>query len=235
MSNNLPMPSPLIERPAKPVARLLLAHGAGAGMQSDFMQWLSTALVAAGIEVWRFNFPYMQQQVAEQKKRPPNPMPKLQQAFLQQVQQCPSDLPLFIGGKSMGGRVASMLAVDKGLPIVGVLAYGYPFHAPGKQQFRTEHFAELARPLLILQGERDTFGNTAELADKHWPDVSLNWLTDGDHSFKPRKKSGVTQLQLITEAAVISRAWIDTQPEVQIKAQTAAQVEAQIEAQHEQR
>ncbi|SDZ91787.1 alpha/beta family hydrolase [Alkalimonas amylolytica] len=211
MSSNLPMPLPLIERPAKPVARLLLAHGAGAGMQSDFMQWLSTALVVENIEVWRFNFPYMQQQVAEQKKRPPNPMPKLQQAFLQQLQQCPQDLPLYIGGKSMGGRVASMLAVDASLPIAGVLTYGYPFHAPGKQQYRTGHFAELTKPLLILQGERDTFGTKDELADQHWPGVSMHWLTDGDHSLKPRKKSGFTQQQLIAEAAAVSRSWLNAQ------------------------
>ncbi|MEE2001727.1 alpha/beta hydrolase [Alkalimonas sp. MEB108] len=228
MSSNLPMPSPLIERPAKPLARLLLAHGAGAGMQGDFMQWLTAALVAEGIEVWRFNFPYMQQQVAEQKKRPPNPMPTLQHAFIEQLQQCPTDLPLFIGGKSMGGRVASMLAVDASLPIAGVLAYGYPFHAPGKDLYRTEHFAVLARSLLILQGERDTFGNSLELADKHWPDVSLHWLTDGDHSFKPRKKSGVTQLALIAEAAAISRGWIETV----LAAQSDAKHWAQHGAQH---
>lgn len=214
MSNNLPMPSPLIERPARPFARLLLAHGAGAGMQSDFMQWLSSALVAEGIEVWRFNFPYMQQQLAEQKKRPPNPMPKLQQAFVEQIQQCPQDLPLYIGGKSMGGRVASMLAVEANLPIQGVLAYGYPFHAPGKDQYRTDHFADLTSSLLILQGERDTFGNQSELADKHWPGVKLHWLADGDHSFKPRKKSGLTQAQLIAQAAAISRSWMASQPEV---------------------
>ncbi|MEE2022695.1 MULTISPECIES: alpha/beta family hydrolase [Alkalimonas] len=209
MSSNLPMPSPLIERPQQPIARLLLAHGAGAGMQSDFMQWLTSALVAQNIEVWRFNFPYMQQQVVEQKKRPPNPMPVLLQDFRDVLAQCPSDLPLFIGGKSMGGRVASMLAVDASLPMAGVLAYGYPFHAPGKQQYRTGHFNELSKPLLILQGQRDTFGHQQEMAGQHWPSVALHWLNDGDHSFKPRKKSGYSQEQLIVEAAAVTRRWME--------------------------
>lgn len=207
MNNNLPMPSPQINRPAQPIARLVFAHGAGASASSDFMQWQAEALVHQGIEVWRFNFPYMQLQVAEQKKRPPNPMPVLQQSFQQQIASCPQDLPLFIGGKSMGGRVASMLSATAS--VRGVLAFGYPFHAPGKQIYRTDHFAELAKPLLILQGSRDTFGSRAELAGKQWTEVTLHWLEDGDHSFKPRKKSGLIQQQLIEQAAQHSRGFID--------------------------
>ncbi|MCH8537555.1 MAG: alpha/beta hydrolase [Alkalimonas sp.] len=207
MNNNLPMPSPQINRPAQPVARLLLAHGAGAGACSDFMQWLAEALVQVGVEVWRFNFPYMQQQLAEQKKRPPNRMPVLQQYFQQQIASCPADLPLFIGGKSMGGRVASMLTAEQ--KVQGALAYGYPFHAPGKKVYRTTHFAELAQPLLILQGSRDSFGSHAELSESSWPGVTMHWLEDGDHSFKPRKRSGLEQCQLIEQAAQYSRAFID--------------------------
>ena len=209
MNNSLPMPSPLIDRPSQPIARLVLAHGAGAGASSDFMQWLTSALLEQRIEVWRFNFPYMQQQLAEQKKRPPNPMATLQQAFRQQLQQCPDDVPLFIGGKSMGGRVASTLAIDPAVPFRAVLAYGYPFHAPGKQVYRTDHFADLKRPMLVLQGCRDTFGSYAELSELNWPAVRLHWLDDGDHSFKPRKKSGLLQSELIEQAAQQSREFID--------------------------
>jgi predicted alpha/beta-hydrolase family hydrolase len=213
MNNNLPMPSPQINRPAQPVARLLLAHGAGAGACSEFMQWQAEALEQQGIEVWRFNVPYMHQQLAEKKKRPPNRMPLLQQSFQQQIASIPADLPLFIGGKSMGGRVASMLSAAQLLStehkVLGVLAYGYPFHAPGKQVYRTAHFAELAQPLLILQGSRDTFGSRAELSQSSWPRVTVHWLEDGDHSFKPRKKSGLEQQQLIKQAAQYSRDFID--------------------------
>lgn len=209
MNNSLLMPSLLIEQPIKPVARLVLAHGAGADASSDFMQWLTNSLLEQDIEVWRFNFPYMQQQLAEKKKRLPNSMEQLRQAFLQQLQQCPNDLPLFIGGKSMGSRVASTLATDACASFHGVVAYGYPFHALKKQVYRTDHFVDLQRPMLVLQGQRDLFGSYAEVNELNWPSVRLHWLEDGDHSFKPRKKSGLLQMQLIEQAAKQSRDFID--------------------------
>ncbi|MDX3775442.1 dienelactone hydrolase family protein [Chromatiaceae bacterium AAb-1] len=188
--------------PAQPVARLLLAHGAGAAVQSPFMQQLTAALLQHKIEVWRFNFPYMQQQLSTGKKRPPDKIAILQQYFMQILALCPSDLPLFCGGKSMGGRVASMVSVYPQLR--AVFAYGYPFCPPGKSNWRTEHFEQLSCPLFIMQGERDPFGNKAQLAEKSWADVSLQWLPGADHDYKPLKKTGLTQQQLITQAALFT-------------------------------
>lgn len=197
----------IIDTAGQPKARLLLAHGAGAGLHSDFMQQLAQQLALLNIEVWRFNFAYMQRFVDSGKRSLPDKMPLLLAEFSRRLDNCPADLPLFIGGKSMGGRVASLLSGhDK---VQGVFAFGYPFHPPKKHSWRTEHFATLACPLFIAQGERDAFGNKAELADKSWPQLTLHWLSDGDHDFKPRLKSGLTQQQLIAQAAQFCSRTID--------------------------
>jgi predicted alpha/beta-hydrolase family hydrolase len=118
---------------------------------------------------------------------------------------------LVIAGKSMGGRVATLLAASDLLPAVvrGVIAFGYPFHPPKKDNWRTEHFIGLKRPVLVLQGERDPFGSTEELAGKSWPSIDLKWLQSGDHDFVPLKKSGLSQQQLIEQAAYLSRSFIN--------------------------
>ena len=156
-SSSLLMPLPLtdffIDKPKAAKARLLLAHGAGAGADSDFMQQLSALLVSHNIEVWRFNFAYMQRFITTGKRSLPDKMPALQQQFVHAINTCPDDLPLFIAGKSMGGRVASMLSQHN--RVKAVFAFGYPFHAPKKLSWRTEHFSDLACPLFIAQGERD--------------------------------------------------------------------------------
>ncbi|SEI09391.1 hypothetical protein SAMN05660691_03561 [Rheinheimera pacifica] len=195
----LPLTKVLINTAAAAKARLLLAHGAGAGADSSFMQQLAQQLAVNNIEVWRFNFAYMQRFIDTGKRSLPERMPLLMQQFNQQAGNCPPDLPLFIGGKSMGGRVASMLSQHSN--VKAVFAFGYPFHAPKKLSWRTEHFTTLACPLFIAQGERDPFGTTAELVDMQWPKVDIHWLADGDHDFKPRVKSGLTQQQLIAAAA----------------------------------
>jgi len=202
-NSNLPMRLPLteffVDTASLPKARLLLAHGAGAAADSGFMQQLAQQLARLDIEVWRFNFAYMQRFLDSGKRSLPDKMPLLQAEFSRRLDNCPTDLPLFIGGKSMGGRVASLLSGhDK---VQGIFAFGYPFHPPKKQSWRTEHFVALACPLFIAQGERDAFGNRAELADSSWPQLTLHWLSDGDHDFKPRLKSGLTQQQLIAQAA----------------------------------
>lgn len=197
----------LINKAANAKARLLLAHGAGAGANSEVMQQLACALASCGIEVWRFNFGYMQQALDEGKRRLPAKMLLLAAEFSQHITQCPADLPLFIGGKSMGGRVASLLSGNSA--VQAIFAFGYPFHAPNKQKWRTEHFADLAAPLYIAQGERDAFGSKNELSDKHWPKVELYWLADANHDFAPRLKSGFTRLQLINAAAAFCSRRID--------------------------
>ncbi|MCA1929887.1 alpha/beta fold hydrolase [Rheinheimera sp.] len=194
----------------KAVARLLLCHGAGASVRSDFCLQLAKELAAVGIEVWGFNFTYMLKTLAGSRQLPPK-MPVLVAELVEQISQLPADLPLFIAGKSMGGRVATLLAASELLPahVKGVIAFGYPFHPPKKHSWRTEHFAALTRPVLVLQGERDPFGNKDELADKIWPLLEINWLPSGDHDFVPLKKSGISQQQLIAQAARLSRSFID--------------------------
>ncbi|CAI3794817.1 alpha/beta fold hydrolase [Rheinheimera sp. MM224] len=194
----------------KPVARLLLSHGAGAPVQSEFCKLLAELLAKQNIEVWGFNFAYMQKTLAG-KRQLPAKMPVLMAEVLEQVSQMPTDLPLVIAGKSMGGRVATMLAASHLLPaqVKGVIAFGYPFHPPKKDNWRTEHFVDLKRSVLVLQGERDPFGSTEELAGKSWPSIDLKWLQSGDHDFMPLQKSGLSQQQLIEQAAYLSRSFIN--------------------------
>ncbi|MDF1821454.1 MAG: dienelactone hydrolase family protein [Alcanivoracaceae bacterium] len=173
-------------------ARLLLAHGAGAPMDSDFMNAISDLLAGQGIAVRRFEFPYMQKRREDGRKRPPDRAPALLAAFAGQLAGLPDDVPVLVGGKSMGGRMASMLAVDH--PVAGVACLGYPFHPPGKpEKLRIAHFADIQAPVLICQGERDSFGTRAEVeAMTLPPQVHVAWLEDGNHDLKPRKASGLS-------------------------------------------
>ncbi|AOS97544.1 Alpha/beta hydrolase family protein [Microbulbifer aggregans] len=190
----------LVDRPTgEPRARFLFAHGAGAPMDSDFMSALAGTVSAQGIEVVRFEFPYMQERRQSGKRRPPNPMPQLQKAFAAQIDHWLSQedgLPLFIGGKSMGGRVASLLADARFAAgqLYGLVCLGYPFHPRGKpERLRTEHLADLQCPALVVQGTRDPLGNAEEVAGYGLSEsISVVWLEDGDHDFKPRKASGFT-------------------------------------------
>lgn len=190
----------LIDTPADEIqATLLLAHGAGAPMDSEFMQMLAQALCRHGIRVLRFEFPYMAARRIDGRKRPPNPMPALLTHFRELLVRQPG--PVFIGGKSMGGRVASLLAEEPG--VSGTLCFGYPFHPPGKpDKLRTAHLLELTRPVLIVQGNRDPFGKAVDVAGYRLSEqVQLHWLESGDHDFRPLKASGRTQSQLIEQAA----------------------------------
>lgn len=171
---------------------LLLAHGAGAPMDSDFMNRIADGLFAENFEVVRFEFPYMQERRDTGKKRPPDRAPKLLACFQDQVEAYGGPQQCVVAGKSMGGRMASMLAAE--LPVKAVMCLGYPFHAPGKpDKVRIDHFADVQAPVLILQGERDPFGKNAEVSGYQLPDnVQVQWLPDGDHDLKPRKASGLT-------------------------------------------
>ena len=193
-----------------PIAQFIFAHGAGAGSDSDFMQDMAKKLAACDIQVGLFDFEYMQQAKREGKKRPPERAPKLLAYYDAVLAQADPKLPLFIGGKSMGGRMASMLACDTSSPVAGVLAFGYPFHPPGKpDKLRTEHFAQLPCPFLILQGERDTFGNRTEVEAMTLPTtLNIKWLKDGDHSLKPRKVSGVSEDESRANAAAMAASFI---------------------------
>ncbi|WP_237060579.1 alpha/beta fold hydrolase [Microbulbifer sediminum] len=191
----------LVDAPAgTPRARFLFAHGAGAPMDSDFMVAISSALAGRGIEVVRFEFPYMAQRRRGGKRRPPNPVPQLQEYFrevLAEVDDRQPELPLFVGGKSMGGRLASMLADEyrEGGVIEGLVCFGYPFHPRGKpDRLRTEHLREMACPALVVQGTRDPLGSRGEVETYGLsPSIRVQWLGDGDHDFRPRRASGFTR------------------------------------------
>ena len=192
-----------------PKACLILAHGAGAACDSPYMIALAEALGAHNIQAQRFNFRYMQQSIESGRKRPPEKMTLLQQEFLEQINIVNSGTPLFIGGKSMGGRVASMLNLLEVPKVRAIFAFGYPFHPPGKNSWRTEHFARLTAPLYIIQGERDPFGKRTELVGLSWPDVRIHWLATADHDFNPTKASKLQQQQLIDQAAAYCNEVID--------------------------
>ncbi len=177
----------------------IFAHGAGAGMEHDFMSAVAKGLVEQGIRVVRFNFPYMVKRAEDGKKRPPDRAPKLLEAYEEVITHF-TNQPVVIGGKSMGGRMSSLLAENA--LVAGIACLGYPFHPPGKpEKFKGEHLATIEKPTLILQGERDTFGKQEEF--EHFAlseQVRTVFIPDGDHSFKPRKRSGHTEAGNITLA-----------------------------------
>ena len=172
---------------------ILLAHGAGASMDSPSMTATAKALGTAGFQVARFEFHYMAARRYGHRKPPPR-AETVNPEYIKAI----ADLrargvtgKLIIGGKSMGGRVASMVAdemFEKG-EIVGLVCLGYPFHPPGKpEQLRTKHLLDLKTPTLIFQGTRDEFGTKDEVATYGLsPAIEVVWLEDGDHDLKPRK------------------------------------------------
>jgi predicted alpha/beta-hydrolase family hydrolase len=151
-------------------------------------------LADSGFRVVRFEFPYMAAKRETGKSKPPDREPVLREAWLQVIAKLGPE-KLVIGGKSMGGRIASLVADAAG--VQGLVCLGYPFHPVGKpDKLRVEHLQEIKTPTLILQGERDPFGDREEVAKyKLSRSVDVAWLKDGDHSFKPRKSSGTTDRQ----------------------------------------
>jgi len=205
--------------PEQPIALMMLAHGAGAGNEHEFMMKLSSQLSQQDVLVISFNFPYMQSMYAEGKRKPPNKSDILIEHFQSEIDAARQySLPIFIAGKSMGGRIATMINAhpSKADTINGCLVYGYPFIPPGKPEKyeeRTTHLYQQISPLLICQGERDTFGNKALLSEKTLfsADESVGeiaWINDGDHSFKPRKSAGIDVDQNIEQAVLTSTEFI---------------------------
>ena len=208
----MPDPSFLFDGPEGAPVALALAHGAGAPMDSPFMAHLARGLGARGLRVARFEFPYMAAARAHGKRRPPDRAPVLLESWRSAIAALagprdesrdkradnPADKRagrpgLAIGGKSLGGRMASLIADEEG--VRALVCLGYPFHPPGKpDKLRTEHLENLETPCLILQGERDPFGTRDEVAGYRLsPSIRIAWCPDGDHSFKPRKASGRSQ------------------------------------------
>ncbi|MHC8354851.1 alpha/beta family hydrolase [Pseudomonas sp. LB3P81] len=184
-------------------ATLILAHGAGAPMDSDWMNDMAARLAAQGVNVVRFEFPYMAQRRVDGGKRPPNPAPKLLECWREVYAVVRRHVTgyLAIGGKSMGGRMASLL-VDE-LEADALVCLGYPFYAVGKpEKPRVEHLSSLKTRTLIVQGERDALGNREAVeAYTLSPSIEVIWLAAGDHDLKPLKVSGFTHEQHLASAA----------------------------------
>jgi len=178
------MVSGVYARPVGPVATLVVAHGAGAGMEHPFLRGFTAALNDDGVATLRFNFPYRE---AGRKfpDRPPAAIAAWRAAMEAAAARSEGE-PLWAAGKSFGGRMASM-AVAEGMPAAGLVYLGYPLHPPGKpEKLRDEHLYGLTLPMLFLQGTRDTFA-TPELLEsvvaRIGPAATLQWREGGDHSF----------------------------------------------------
>lgn len=199
----------LFDGPAAARVTVLLAHGAGTPMDSPAMTAIARAL-AAGLRVARFEFGYMAARRGSGVRKPPPRAEALVPEYQEAVAALSAPGPLVIGGKSMGGRVASMVAdeLHAAGKISALLCLGYPFHPPGKpDRLRTHHLERLATPALICQGTRDPFGTREEVGEYPLsPAIEILWLEDGDHDLKPRKRvSGLTaadHLQSVAKAVV---------------------------------
>jgi hypothetical protein len=201
----------LVDGPDDSPITIMLAHGAGATMDSNSMNATAAALAAVGFRVVRFEFDYMAARRAGQRKTPPR-AEKLIPEYVAAIDAFDIRGRLIIGGKSMSGRVASMVADELYAAgrIAGLLCLGYPFHPPGKpEQLRTGHLAALQTPTLICQGARDEFGTPAEVAGYDLATaIELLWLEDGDHDLKPRKTiSGFTAADHLMTVAMRVQTW----------------------------
>jgi uncharacterized protein len=179
-------------------AALILGHGAGAGQRSAFMVDFARAISSLGVDVITFNFLY-----TERQKRIPDRAPVLESCYRSVVTTVRAEIgsarqALFIGGKSMGGRIATQVAAaDPALPIAGLLLLGYPLHPPGRPtERRDKHLPAVGRPMLFVQGTRDGFGTPAELApvlDAIGPSASMHVVSGGDHSLKLARRDPAAQ------------------------------------------
>jgi hypothetical protein len=178
---------------------IALAHGAGSGMDTPFMTAIARGLAGLGLRVVRFEFPYMEKRRDDGKRRGPDPARLLIATWNEVIAELTPER-LVIAGKSMGGRIASMVADDA--RVRGLVCLGYPFHPPGQpEKKRTAHLETLTTPTLILQGTRDPFGTPEDVESYALsPAIRVEWIEDGDHSFKPRVKSGRTLEQNIATA-----------------------------------
>lgn len=193
-------------------ATLILGHGAGAGQHSAFMVDFARALAALGLDIVTFNFLY-----TEQRRRIPDRAAALEQCYRAVVETVRAEVPsarrcLFIGGKSMGGRIATQIAADPELPVAGVVLLGYPLHPPGRpDERRDKHLRAIRRPMLFVQGSRDAFGLPGELQPvlaAITPAPTLEIVPDGDHSFKVPRRDPQAQAAVFANVQSAIASWI---------------------------
>ncbi len=194
-------------------ATMIVAHGAGAGQQSPFMIAFARELAALGFDTITFNFLY-----TEQKRRLPDRAPLLEGCYGAVVRETRQRITsaqrwLFIGGKSMGGRISTQLAAaDPHLPISGLVLLGYPLHPPGKPEKRRDaHLPSVGRPMLVIQGSRDTFGTPQELEPvlgPLTPAATLHVVEGGDHSFKVARAGAAGQAEIDQQVRRTAAEWM---------------------------
>ncbi|MGO6790006.1 alpha/beta family hydrolase [Rhizobium ruizarguesonis] len=207
----------LLQGPQDARFTILLAHGAGAPMDSASMTAAANALAGVGFRVARFEFAYMAARRTLEGRKPPPRAETLNPEYEAAIAELGASGPLIIGGKSMGGRVASMIADDlhRRGKIAGLLCLGYPFHPPGQpEKLRTGHLTGLTTPALICQGTRDEFGTRDEVPGYDLSDrIEILWLEDGDHDLKPRKTiSGFSSADHLATMAKTAKAWAERLP-----------------------
>ncbi len=203
--------SAIFERPQKAESLLVLAHGAGAGMNHPFMQSLASELAAAKVATFRFQFPYMEQQ----RKIPDRPpvLTATVVAAVRAASEAAPELPLFAGGKSLGGRMTSLAAAEHGLSGVrGLIFFGFPLHPPKQPGTkRSEHLREVILPMLFLQGTRDSLADLKLLrpiCKQLGAQATLHVIETSDHSFHVLKSSGKTDAEVLRELARTVSAWM---------------------------
>ena len=197
----------------RPSATLILGHGAGAGQHSTFMVDFAGALSQLGLDLVTFNFLY-----TEQKRKIPDRAPVLEECYLAVIAAVRAHVEsarerLFIGGKSMGGRIATQVAAaDAALPLAGLVLLGYPLHPPGQsQKLRDAHLPSVRRPMLFVQGRRDAFGTPDELTPifaRLSPPPTMHVVEGGDHSFKLSRKDPAKQAAIYGEVQSKIVEWI---------------------------
>ena len=217
MSNTLNIPtdefpiSARLDQVKDPKALMILSHGAGAGMDHSFMSNLAGELNNQDISVLRFNFPYI-----DQGRRAPDSPKKAQKTIENVVTYAAASLPetpLYVGGKSYGGRMASHCAAQKTIPSVrGLIFYGFPLHAPGRDsKDRAAHLTEVGVPMLFLQGANDKLANINLIGEvtQELDLATLKTFKRGDHSFKVPKSMGLSPEEMIVKLATETAEWID--------------------------
>jgi hypothetical protein len=202
--------SALLLLPSRATSLLVLAHGAGAGMSHSFMSTIANRLAADGVATFRYQFPYM-----EQKSGVPDKQPLLTATVAAAVAiaaQLAPDLPLFAGGKSMGGRMTSLAASEQKLEAVkGLIFFGFPLHPPKRPSIkRAEHLKLVKQPMLFLQGTRDELADLTLLrpiCESLGPQTTLHIIEGADHSFHVLKRSGKTDAEVLAELSTTVKAW----------------------------
>lgn len=200
----------LFDGPENSPHTYVVAHGAGGAMDTPWMNKMARALAARSIRVVRFEFPYMARRRKGEGGRAPDRQPVLLDSWRNVIRELGGGERLFIGGKSMGGRMASMVADDE--HVRGLICLGYPFHPPNQpERTRTAHLESLYTPTLIIQGSRDQFGNQDDVRTYHLsPSIRVEWIEGGDHSFKPPARSGVTESQTLSQAVELIVQFIES-------------------------